>query len=251
MTVELTGRVAIVTGAAQGMGAATARKLAERGARVAGIDLQADRLREVMGDLPNGVAFVADVTDAESDRRVVEEVHRRFGGPHILVNVAGGLGSAAPGLEELTPEAWHQVFALNVDAPLYLAQAAAPYMKELRWGRIITVGSGAGLSYTRTRVIPYAASKASVHGLMRQLAVELGPFGITCNVVAPGLVPGERTKIEKERHLWSGEAVVKPIALRRVGEPMEVANVIAFLASEEASYITAQTLIVDGGRQMF
>ncbi len=242
MTVELNGRVAIVTGAAGRIGAATARKLTERGAAVVGLDIQAERLDAAMREV-DAQAIACDVTDVDADRRAVEDVLARFGRLDILVNVAGGPRAAPAGLEPLTTEAWHKVIALNLDAPLYLCKAVAPAMKAAHWGRIVTVGSGAGRSHTRTGVVPYAASKAGVHGLMRQLAHELGPFGITCNVVAPGMIPGEGLSYPSE--------ALRPVALGRFGEPTEVANAIAFLASEESSYITGQTIMVDGGHFMF
>lgn len=252
MTIELTDRVAIVTGAAQGIGEATARKLAERGARVIGIDLKADALGQVMAGIPNAVAMSLDVTDAEADQRAVREIHQRFGRIDILVNVAGGMIGAPGGIDGITLQDWHRVVAVNLHAPFYLSLAVAPTMREQRRGRIITVGSGAGRSHSRTRVLPYAASKAGVHGLMRQLAVELAPFGVTCNVVAPGLILSplgregweRRTEEEKRESLST-------IAAGRLGDPMEIANVIAFVASDEASYIVGQTISVDGGHWMF
>lgn len=252
MGVELTGRIAIVTGAAQGIGEATARKLAERGAIVVGVDRQGDALRRVMAEVPNGTAVEVDVTDAEADRRLVEDVKRRHDRIDILVNVAGGTIGAQPGIDNLTIEDWHRVLAVNLHAPFYLSLAVAPLMKAQRWGRIITVGSGAGRSHSRTHIIPYAASKAGVHGLMRQLAVELAPFGVLCNTVAPGLILSplgragwdERDEAEKERALST-------IAIRRLGEPAEVANIIALLASDEATYVVGQTIMVDGGHWMF
>jgi 3-oxoacyl-[acyl-carrier protein] reductase len=252
MGLELTNRVAMVTGAAQGIGEATARALAGRGARVVGIDIRGERLAQVMAGLPGGVAMPMDVTDEAADRRAVREVHERFGRIDILVNVAGGILSAPAGVERLTTQDWHRVLDLNLHAPFYLSHAVAPIMKAQCWGRIITVGSGAGRSHSRTGVLPYTAGKAGVMGLMRQMAVELAPFGVLCNVVSPGLIlsplgQGEwarRTEVQKAE-------VMSSIAIQRLGEPAEIASVIAFLASDEASYIVGQTISVDGGHWMF
>ena len=248
----MTGRIAIVTGAAQGIGEATAKKLAERGAIVVGLDKQGDLLEKVMGGIGNGVAVVADVTDAEADQRAITEIHQRFGRIDILVNVAGGTLGAARGVDTLTAADWHKVMDLNLHAPFYLSLALAPIIKAQRWGRIITVGSGAGRSHSRSRIVPYATAKAGVHGLMRQLAVELAPFNVLCNVVAPGLVLSphgvadwaRRSDAEKEMEMVT-------IAIKRLADPSEIANVVAFVASEEASYIVGQTLMVDGGHWMF
>jgi ABC-type transport system substrate-binding protein len=139
MGVELTDRVAIVTGAAQGIGEATAKKLAERGAIVVGLDKQGDRLTSVMAGIGKGVAMVVDVTDAEADRQAVKEIHQRFGRIDILVNVAGGTQGAARGVDTLTIADWHKVMDLNLHAPLYMCLAVAPIMKAQRRGRIITV----------------------------------------------------------------------------------------------------------------
>jgi len=252
MGLELNDRVAIVTGAAQGIGEATARKLAERGATVVGVDKQADRLNRVVAGIPKGVAMVVDVTDAEADQRIVKEVHQRFGRIDILVNVAGGILGAPAGVDTLSIRDWHRVLDLNLHAPFYLSLAVAPFMKTQRWGRIITVGSGAGRSYSRTGIIPYTAAKAGVMGLMRQLAVELAPFGILCNVVSPGLILSPLGRSEWERRNEAERAdVMSTIAAKRLGDPGEIANVIAFVASEEAGYIVGQTIMVDGGHWMF
>jgi len=251
MAVELTGRVAIVTGAAQGIGAATARKLAERGARIVGVDVEGDLLRDVMGKI-GGRAVVQDVTDAAADQRLVDDVHREFGRVEILVNVAGGTLGAGRGIDELTIEDWHRVVALNMDAPLYLSRAVAPIMKAQGWGRIISVGSGAGRSHSRSKVIPYAAAKAGLMGLMRQLAVDLAPFGITCNTVSPGFILTERGRADWERRDEAQkEKEMQTIAVGRLGAPQEIADVIAFVASEEAAYVVGQTISVDGGHWMF
>lgn len=252
MGVELTGRVAIVTGAAQGIGEATAKKLAERSAVVVGLDKQGDLLEKVMAGIPNGVAMTMDVTDAEADQRAVKEIHQRFGRIDILVNVAGGTLGAARGVDTLTVADWRKVMDLNLHAPFYMSLAVAPIMKAQRWGRIITVGSGAGRSHSRSRIVPYAAAKAGVHGLMRQLAVELAPFNVLCNVVAPGLVLSPHGVDDWARRSEGEKAMeMVTIAIKRLADPSEVANVIAFVASEEASYIVGQTIMVDGGHWMF
>ncbi len=251
MGVELTERVAIVTGAAQGIGEAVARKLAERGATVVGLDKQRDRLEKVMADLPQGVAIEVDVTDAEADRRAVGSVQERFGRIDILVNVAGGTLGAARGVDSLTVAEWHRVMDLNLHAPFYMSLAVAPLMKARRWGRIITVGSGAGRSHSRSRIVPYAAAKAGVHGLMRQLAVELAPFNVLCNVVAPGFILSPHGVADWTRRSETEKAMeMSTIAIQRLGEPSDIANVVAFVASEEAGYIVGQTIMVDGGHWM-
>ena len=252
MGVELTDRVAIVTGAAQGIGEATAKKLAERGAIVVGLDKQGDRLTSVMAGIGKGVAMVVDVTDAEADQQAVKEIRQRFGRIDILVNVAGGTQGAARGVDTLTIADWHKVMDLNLNAPFYMCLAVAPIMKAQRRGRIITVGSGAGRSHSRSRIVPYAAAKAGVHGMMRQLAVELAPFNVLCNVVAPGFILSphgvadwaRRSEAEKEMEMST-------IAIKRLGDAFEIANVIAFVASDEAGYVVGQTIMVDGGHWMF
>ncbi len=252
MGIELTNRVAIVTGAAQGIGEATARKLAERGATVVGLDREASLLEQVMSGIPRGTAMVLDVTDAEADQRAVQEIHRRFGRIDILANVAGGSMDMPSDVEKLSIDQWHRVLALNLHAPFYLSKAVAPIMRAQRWGRIITVGSGAGRSHSRTGILPYASGKAGVHGLMRQLAVQMAPYNVTCNVVAPGLILSQRgRRMWEKRSEESKRDTLESIPLNRLGEPHEVADVIAFVASEESSYITGQLVGVDGGHWMF
>ena len=252
MGLALTNRVAMVTGAAQGIGEATARTLAKRGATVVGIDILGEKLSHVMASIPGGLAMAFDVTDAEADQRAVHEVHRRFGHIDILVNVAGGILGAPAGIDTLTIQDWHRVLAVNLHAPFHLSLAVAPIMKAQRWGRIITVGSGAGRSHSRTGILPYTAAKAGVMGLMRQLAVEMAPFGVLCNVVSPGLILSPLGRGEWERRSEAQKTeVLSTIAIKRLGEPAEIANVIAFVASDEASYIVGQTISVDGGHWMF
>ncbi len=251
MSVELTDRIAIVTGAAQGIGAATARKLAERGAHVVGVDIEGDKLDAVMREI-DGEAVVLDVTDAAGDQRLVDDVQGKHGRVDILVNVAGGVLDAGRGIDALTIDAWHRVIALNLHAPLYLAKVVAPLMKAQGRGRIISVGSGAGRSYSRTGVIPYASAKAGLMGMMRQLAVDLAPHGITCNTVSPGFILTERGTDDWARRSPEQQAKeMETIAAHRLGQASEIADVIAFVASDEASYIVGQTIMVDGGHWMF
>ncbi len=251
MSVDLSGKIAIVTGAAQGIGEATARKLAACGARVIGVDIESDNLTSVMESI-GGQAIVHDVTDAEGDLLLIEDVHRRYGRIDILVNVAGGVLDAGRGIEAVTIAQWHRVVALNMDAPFYLCKAVAPIMKAQRSGRIVSVGSGAGRSYSRTKVVPYASAKAGLHGLMRQIAVELAPYGVNCNVVAPGFILTERGREDWERRdPAQKQKEMATIASDRLGAPEEIADVIAFVASDEASYIVGQTIMVDGGHWMF
>jgi 3-oxoacyl-[acyl-carrier protein] reductase len=251
MAVELAGKVAVVTGAAQGIGEAIARKLSERGARVIGVDIMSDEVRAVMASI-DGTAIVHDVTDAEGDLRMIEDIHRDFGRIDILVNVAGGVLDAGRGIEAVTVEQWHRVVALNMHAPFYLCKAVAPIMKAQGWGRIVSVGSGAGRSYSRTKVVPYASAKAGLHGLMRQIGVELAPYGVNCNVVAPGFVLSERGREDWDRRdPAQKEKEMATIASGRLGAPEEIADVVAFVVSDEASYIVGQTIMVDGGHWMF
>lgn len=251
MAIELNGRVAIVTGAAQGIGAATARKLKERGARVVGVDIEGDLLEQSMNSI-DGMPIVQDVTDAEGDQRLVDDVLKEFGRVDILVNVAGGTLGAGRGIEGVTIEDWHRVVALNMHAPFYLIKAVAPIMKRQGWGRIISISSGAGRSHSRSKVVPYAASKAGLMGLMRQVAVDLAPHGVLCNTIGPGLILSDRGREEwASRSDESKKEQLLTIAIDRLGEPVEIANAVAFLASEEASYIVGQTLMVDGGHWMF
>ena len=251
MSLGLDGRVAIVTGAARGIGAATARKLHERGATVIGVDILGDQVAATMADLERGSAMTLDVTDHAAVEKVVQEVHERHGRVDILANVAGGTIGAGPGVEADIDD-WHRVIALNLNGPFYCSWAVAPIMKAQGWGRIITIGSGAGRSHSRSHVLSYASGKAGAHGLMRQMAVELAPHGVTCNVVAPGLILTELGETTwGERSDDSKRLALHTIPVDRLGKPEEVANAIAFVASEEASYIIGQTIMVDGGHWMF
>jgi 3-oxoacyl-[acyl-carrier protein] reductase len=170
---------------------------------------------------------------------------------HVLVNNAGGvLGQVGVPLEEVTPEAWRALFAVNVDAAFSFAQAVVPGMKRRGAGRIVNISSGAGLGVSLTGIQAYASAKAAQIGLTRQLAHELGPHGITVNNVAPGFVRSNPTT-ERQWQSYGADgqrALLERIALRRLGTPEDIAHAVVFLASPYAGWITGQVLSVDGGR---
>ena len=251
MNLEFSGRVAIVTGAAHGFGRAISIAFAQRGAAVWACDVLADELGEtarLCGEAGGScTARVVDVRDRSAVARFVAEA----GVVHILVNNAGGvLGQVGRPLETVTPAEWQSIFDVNVTAAFSFAQAVAPGMKAAQFGRIINISSGAGLGISLTGIQAYASAKAAQIGLTRQLAHELGPWGITVNNIAPGFV---RSNPTTERQWASyGEdgqrALVESIALKRLGTPEDIAWGVLFFASEYAGWITGQVLAIDGGK---
>lgn len=247
---DFTGKSVIVTGAAQGIGRAIVAAMAAAGARVAALDLDADGLQQA---LAAGAARI-DVLDLADQTRVAEVVNSialAFGGIDILVTAAGGVrGQIAQPLEAVLDTAWHQLFAANVDAAFYCAQAAAPHMKAAGGGRIITISSGAGLRPSLTGIQAYSAAKHALVGLTKQLALELGPHGITVNSVAPGFVlSNPATQRQWESYGRDGQQrLVDSTHMRRLGTPDDIANAVLFLGSDLAGWITGQVLSVDGGR---
>ena len=196
-----------------------------------------------------------------SDRRAVEAMAREtrdaFGRIDILVNDAGGvLGQVGRPLEDVTPEQWQALFDVNVTGAFYCTQAVAPRMKALRWGRVVNISSGAGLGISLTGIQAYAAAKAAQIGLTRQLAHELGPWGITVNNILPGSVATERlyavigaqAKANRRTEAEQEALRLKSVPAGRFGRPSGLGDLIAFLASERAGYITAQNIAADGGQ---
>jgi 3-oxoacyl-[acyl-carrier protein] reductase len=255
MKLDFGGKTALVTGAAHGFGRAISVALAARGASVWGCDLLEEelsgtqRLCEVAGGA--FVPRVADVRDKLAVEKLVADASEATGRVDILVNNAGGvLGQVGRPLEEVTPDEWRSIFDVNVSAAFYFAQAVAPGMKAARSGRIINISSGAGLGISLTGIQGYASAKAAQIGLTRQLAHELGPWGITVNNVAPGFVRSNpTTERQWEAYGEAGQrALIDGIALKRLGTPDDIAYGVLFFASEHAGWITGQVISIDGGK---
>jgi len=184
----MTARTALVTGVVGGIGAAIATRLASDGAQVIVSDLAGDALSDAAERL--GLpAVAADLGDPASVRAMTGQIEKNHGAPDILVNAAGGVrGQVGTPLEDVDVDAWHSIFAINVDATLYLSQALVPKMKTTGWGRIVTISSGAGLRPSLTGIHAYTAAKHALVGLTRQLSLELARHGVTVNSIAPGFI---------------------------------------------------------------
>lgn len=245
----MTRRNALVTGVVGGIGSAIAKRLAEDGMNVVVTDLPGE-LVESAADRLGLPHEPADLGNVGSVRDLVARVTAAHGSIDILVNAAGGVrGQVGTALEEVDPDAWHEIFAANVDATLYLSQALVPAMKEAQWGRIVTISSGAGLRPSLTGIHAYTAAKHALVGLTKQLSLELGPFGITVNSIAPGFIRSNpATERQWDSYGPEGQAqLINRIHTRRLGRPEDIAEAAAFLVSDRAEWITAQILSVDGG----
>jgi 3-oxoacyl-[acyl-carrier protein] reductase len=249
MLIRFDGRTALVAGAARGIGQIIARSLASDGARVFACDLLVDELKAVAGRVEGGGEIIAtgvDVTDEGS----IAEVVRTAGGADILVYVAGGVRGQKPRpLEEVSADDFDAIVDVNLKGAFLFAKAVAPGMKAKGHGRIVTISSRAGLATSLTGIQSYAAAKHGQIGLVKQLARELGPFGITVNSVAPGFMATSPDYV-RQWNDWPAafrDNFVQSIAMRRMGRPEDIADAVTFLASEHASWITGQTLPVTGG----
>jgi 3-oxoacyl-[acyl-carrier protein] reductase len=255
MTLELLGKTAIVTGAAHGFGRAISRALTQQGARVWACDIVEDELVETSRICVDAggscTARVVDVRRKDAVDAFVAEAADGSGRVDILVNNAGGvLGQVGRPLEDVSAEQWQSIFDVNVSGAFYLSQAVAPGMKSVRGGRIINISSRAGLGVSLTGIQAYASAKAAQIGLTRQLAHELGPWGITVNNIAPGFVRSNAaTERQWESYGEDGQrALIEEIALKRLGTPEDIAYGVLFFASEGAGWITGQVLSIDGGK---
>jgi 3-oxoacyl-[acyl-carrier protein] reductase len=252
MLIEFAQKRVIVAGAARGIGRAIAVEFAARGAEVTACDILVDEVRAYAADTagPGTIEPAAvDVTDAGSVAEVVREAEGKAGAVDILVYVAGGIRGQRPRpVEEVEADDFRDIVEVNLTGAFLFAKAVAPGMKKAGRGRIITISSRAGLATSLTGIQSYAAAKHGQVGLVKQLAQELGPHGITVNSVAPGFMA---TSPDYQRQ-WDGyseafrASFLDRIAMRRMGTPEDIAHAVLFLASDYASWITGQILPVTG-----
>lgn len=258
MDFEFKDRVAVVTGAAHGIGRSICTELGRRGATVyAGDVLQTDLDESVQvcrqaGGVCEGRTL--DVTDDASVGAFVDWVRGAAGRVDILVNVAGGvMGQTHSPVEMVSDEDWNAIIGVNLTGTFYCARAVAPLMKEQHYGRIVNISSGAGRSTSLTGIQAYTSAKAGQIGLTRQLARELGPWNITVNAIAPGFVRSNPST-EKQWESYGPEGqkeLVEGIALRRTGRAEDIAYGVLFFASDYAAWCSGQVISIDGGHSMF
>lgn len=252
MNIDFSDRTVIVTGAAHGFGRAMAQAFVAHGAHVFALDVNAEGLAETVRLCGSVCAAVTvDVSDRPAVQAAVAGIEAQRGGIDILVNNAGGVrGQAGRPIEQITAQDWQTIFDVNLSGSFFMAQAVAPAMKRQRKGRIINISSGAGRTISLTGIQAYASAKAGQIGLTRQLAHELGPFGITVNCIAPGFVRSNPTT-ERQWEAMGADgqtALIGQIALRRLGTPDDIAHAAMFFASDFAGWITGEVLGVDGGK---
>ncbi len=252
MKIDFEGRTVLVTGADHGLGRTIAAAFAELGAVVWASGLNPSEL-EVTASLlgPRGRARAADVTVSNQVDDLVLAVEDERDTIDVLVNNAGGVrGQRGRAVEMVSDADWADIVAVNLTGSFNCARAVAPLMKRAGRGVIINISSGAGLGVSLTGIQAYASAKAGQIGLTRQLAHELGPFGIRVNAVAPGFVLSNPDTERQWRDYGPDgqERLLESIHLRRLGRPDDIADAVVFLASERASWITAQVLQVNGGR---
>ena len=242
-------RVALVTGAAQGIGAAIATRLAAGGAKVAVLDLNEASAAATAGAIGNGaIGIGADVSKADQVEAAVARVVSELGGLHILVNNAGVLRDNM--LFKMSEDDWDVVMNVHLKGSFLCAKAAQAHMVSAKYGRIVNMSSTSALG--NRGQANYATAKAGLQGFTKTLAIELGPFGVTVNSIAPGFIETAMTKATAER-IGSNiddmrAAVAGAVPVRRAGVPDDIANTAAFFAAEESGYVTGQVIYVDGGR---
>ena len=247
---HLDGRTAIVTGGGQGMGAAVAHALAVRGAKVVVNDLNADAAARVAGELrefgAEALAVSGNVVRKADVERMVAQAIEQFGGVHILVNNAGVLRPTR--VADIPEDEWDFVVDVNLKGTFLCSQAVLAPMQSAGWGRIVNLSSTAGKNISTVGGAHYTAAKAGILGFTRHLAKEVAADGITVNAVCPGLIDTEmvRATIDEPR----AKAYAESFPISRLGQPSEVAELIAFLTSDRASYITGASLDINGGDLM-
>jgi 3-oxoacyl-[acyl-carrier protein] reductase len=257
-------KVVIVTGASHGIGRAICTEFVLRGAHVQAVDILQNKLEETQTSVEQKVVGInnpgsihtyrVDLTDSEQIKGLIESLISKFHKIDVLVNNAGGVvGQVHQPIEDVTNEQWKSVISVNLDAAFYMIRAVAPYMKERKYGRIVNISSGAGRSSSLTGIQAYTSAKAGQIGLTRQMARELGPFGITVNNVAPGFVLSNPSTQRQWDNMSdeSQQSLIEAISLKRLGKPEDIAYPVLFFASDYAGYISGQIISADGGLQLF
>lgn len=243
---ELEGKIAVVTGGARGIGRGIVDCFLEEGAQVVVVDREPV---DAVLDSHQQVAYVhADLSDSTSTVKVIDSSASAFGGIDILVNNAG-IGFERH-VSELTLEEWELMIAVNLRAPLFLAQATLPHLRKRGGGSIINIGSVEGLA-ANPHHAAYCASKAGVHGMTRAMAVDLGEDDVRCNAIAPGWIATDFTEAFVEAQpdpVAVRAAVTRLHPMGRVGKPTDIAQLAVFLASDRSTFLTGETITVDGGR---
>ncbi len=247
----MTERIAIVTGSARGIGAATARRLAVDGMAVAVLDLDeaacAGTVKEIEDAGGRALAVAADVSKTDQVEAAVERVASELGGPTVLVNNAGVIRDNL--LFKMTDDDWDTVLGVHLRGAFLMSRAVQKYMVEQRYGRIVNLSSSSALG--NRGQVNYSAAKAGMQGFTKTLAMELGPFGVTANAVAPGFIVTDMTAATAARIGMPFEdfqkAAASQIPVRRAGQPIDVANTISFLVSEGAGFVSGQVIYVAGG----
>ena len=247
----MTERIAIVTGSARGIGAATALRLAADGMAVAVLDLDeaacAGTVKEIADAGGRALAVGADVSNSDQVARAVGRVAEELGEPTVLVNNAGVIRDNL--LFKTTEDDWDTVLGVHLRGAFLMSRAAQKHMVDQRYGRIVNLSSSSALG--NRGQVNYSAAKAGMQGFTKTLAIELGQFGITANAVAPGFIATDMTAATAARVGMDFEefqkAAASQIPVRRVGQPADVANVISFLVSEDAGFVSGQVIYVAGG----